>query len=65
MFYDSLFIQILMGGAATITFLGVLSLLGAVTAYIQAKAIKIKTETAFLVATAKRIRPGKNGKSDV
>jgi len=62
---DNIFIQLAMGAAALITFLGSLSLLGAVNQYIMAKANKIKAETAFLVATAKKIRPGKNGGTNV
>lgn len=62
---ENILVQFAMGVAALVTFLGALSLLGAVTQYIMAKANKIKTETAFLVATAKKISPGKNGGSNV
>lgn len=62
---DNIFIQLAMGAAALVTFLSALSLVGSVITYIQAKAAKIKAETAFLVATAKKIRPGKNGGTNV
>lgn len=61
MFYDSTFIQILMGGTAALTFLRALNLLSAAGDYLRAKASKIKAETAMLIATTRRIRSGKNG----
>ena len=58
---ENIFVQLVMGAAALVTFLGALSLMSAATQYIMAKANKIKVETAMLVATTKRLLPGKNG----
>jgi len=58
---ENILIQFAMGIAALAVFLGALSLMGAVTQYIMAKANKIKVETAMLVGTTKRLLPGKNG----
>jgi len=49
-FYDNIFLQILMGGAATITFLSAIGLVDEVTRFIKARRQKSQAEVEILLA---------------